>query len=99
MSDVATVRAEQRFKWVAYAEGASFLALLGIAMPLKYLAGMPLAVRVVGLVHGLFFLAYAYLIFDALGDKRFDGKQAALAFVAGLVPFGPFVLEKKRAAR
>ncbi|MET0341909.1 MAG: DUF3817 domain-containing protein, partial [Polyangiales bacterium] len=95
--EVDSMSAEARFKWVAYAEGASFLALLGIAMPLKYLAGMPQAVRVVGLAHGVLFLAYVWLIFDALGAKRFGLKQAALAFIAALLPFGPFVFERWRA--
>lgn len=86
----------QRFKWVAYAEGASFLALLGIAMPLKYLAGLPQAVRVIGLAHGVLFLAYVWLVFDAFGAKRFSAKQAALALIASLLPFGPFVFERRR---
>lgn len=88
----------QRFRWVAYAEGASFLVLLGIAMPLKYLAGLPLAVRVVGLLHGVLFLAYMLLVFDALGAGRFSMRTAAWAVVASLLPFGPFVFERRIAA-
>ena len=86
---------EQRFKWVAYAEGASFLVLLGIAMPLKYLAGLPQAVRVVGMAHGVLFIAYVLLVFNALGAGRFDGRKAAWALLASLLPFGPFVLERR----
>lgn len=87
---------EQRFRWVAYAEGASFLVLLAIAMPLKYLFGLPLAVRVVGLLHGVLFLAYLVLVFDALGAGRFSVKTAALAVLASILPFGPFVFERRR---
>ncbi|MDH4303765.1 MAG: DUF3817 domain-containing protein, partial [Nitrospira sp.] len=47
-----------KFRVTALAEGSSFLLLLFIAMPMKYFMGMPLAVRVVGLIHGLLFLAY-----------------------------------------
>lgn len=88
--------AESRFRWVAYAEGASFLVLLLIAMPLKYWAGLPLAVRVVGLAHGVLFLAYVVLVFEALGASRFSARTAALALLASLLPFGPFVFEARR---
>ena len=87
---------EQRFRWVAYGEGASFLVLLAIAMPLKYVLGFPLAVRVVGLLHGVLFLAYLVLVFDAIGAGRFNLKTAALAVLASLLPFGPFVFERRR---
>ena len=86
---------EQRFCWVAYGEGASFLVLLGIAMPLKYLAGLPLAVRVVGLLHGVLFLAYLLLVFEAVGAGRFTLRTAALAVLASVLPFGPFVFERR----
>jgi integral membrane protein len=86
---------EQRFRFVAYGEGASFLALLGIAMPLKYMAGLPLAVRVVGLLHGVLFLAYLVLVFEAVGAGRFTLRTAALAVLASLLPFGPFVFERR----
>ena len=86
---------DQRFKWVAYAEGASFLVLLGIAMPLKYFAGLPQPVRVVGLTHGVLFIAYVLLVFNALGSGQFDGRKAAWALLASLLPFGPFVFERR----
>ena len=87
--------ADQRFKWVAYGEGASFLVLLGIAMPLKYLAGLPQPVRIVGLTHGVLFIAYVLLVFNAVGSGRFDGRTAAWALLASLLPFGPFVFERR----
>jgi len=85
----------QRFHWVALAEGASFLALLFIAMPLKYLAGFPLAVRVVGMLHGVLFVLYALLVFEALGAGRFNARTAALAMLAAVLPFGPFWFERR----
>jgi len=39
-------------------EGISFLLLLGLAMPMKYFAGQPQYVRVIGMIHGMLFLAY-----------------------------------------
>ena|SRR5688572_23921868 len=89
----------QRFAWTAYAEGASFLLLLGVAMPLKYLFGLPLAVRVVGMAHGALFILYALLVFEAVGAGRFSLRTAALAMLASVLPFGPFVFERRRAGR
>ena len=43
---------------VAIIEGISFLVLLGIAMPLKYFANMPMPVKVVGWAHGVLFLIF-----------------------------------------
>lgn len=86
---------ERRFRWVAYGEGASFLVLLLIAMPLKYWAGLPSAVRVVGMLHGVLFVLYVLLVFEAVGAERFSMRTAALALLASLLPFGPFVFERK----
>ena len=43
-------------RYTALAEGVSYLLLLGVAMPLKYLADMPMAVKIVGWAHGLLFM-------------------------------------------
>jgi integral membrane protein len=86
---------ERRFHWVAYAEGASFLLLLLIAMPLKYWAGMPLPNRVLGLVHGVLFVVYVVQVCEALGAGRFTLRTAALALLASLLPLGPFVFERR----
>lgn len=83
------------FKKVAIAEGVSYLALLLIAMPLKYLAGMPLAVKYTGWAHGLLFVLYvAFVILCAMEYKWKFGK-IVLVFLASLLPFAPFIVEKR----
>ncbi|MCU0681517.1 MAG: DUF3817 domain-containing protein [Polyangiaceae bacterium] len=84
-----------RFQLVAWLEGLSYLVLLGIAMPLKYLAHMPLAVRIVGSLHGLFFVLYVFAVVAAFNAGRWRGARAFWALVASMVPFGPFVFEAK----
>jgi integral membrane protein len=79
------------FEVVAWLEGTSLLVLLGVAMPLKYLAGMALATRVVGLLHGLAFLAYAVVLIDALATRQWPGRTVALGLLAGFLPAGTFV--------
>jgi len=83
------------FRWIAIAEGLSFLVLLFIAMPLKYGAGMPLAVRIVGSIHGGLFLLYIWAALRAAKADNWSVKQLVVAFIASLLPFGPFVIDHK----
>lgn len=84
-----------KFKVFGYLEGLSFLLLLGIAMPLKYLYHQPLAVKYVGWVHGLLFVIYVYSAWDMLRKKVFSEQEFVGAIVAAILPFGPFVYERK----
>ncbi len=84
-----------RVRFAAILEGISFLLLLGVAMPLKYLFDQPLAVRYVGMAHGVLFVILCLLLFRAWGDKKLPFKYAVLTFLASLFPFGPFVMDRK----
>ena len=82
------------FRKIAFAEGVSFLVLLFIAMPLKYFAGMPLAVTIVGSIHGALFVAFmilAYLVREQYNKSLAWGFKA---FLASIVPFGTFYMDK-----
>ncbi len=83
-----------RLRWLANAEGCSFLALLGIAMPLKYMAGLPLAVLITGSIHGALFLAFAACWAHTWSITAWSPKRAATVFAAALVPLGPFLLHR-----
>jgi integral membrane protein len=82
------------FRRVAIAEGISFLVLLLIAMPLKYFAGLPQMVKLVGWAHGILFVAFLgfVLAVKTLLNKNF--LWMAKAFAASILPAGTFVLEK-----
>ena len=82
-----------RLRWIGYLEGASFVVLLGVAMPLKYLAGMPLAVRIVGSAHGALFVAYLVAIALAVRAKAWPLREAGTLVVASLLPLGPFLVD------
>jgi integral membrane protein len=60
-------------------------------MPLKYLAGVPEPTRVVGLLHGLAFLAYEAQIIDAAVERRWPTRTTWLGAVAGVIPFATFL--------
>lgn len=83
-----------RLRLVGRLEAVSFLLLLGVAMPLKYLWSMPLATKLVGWPHGILFMAYCYLLMEAAGRYRFGAKLTLGLFLAAWLPFGPFVAER-----
>ena len=85
----------KRFRTIALCEGVSFLVLLFIAMPLKYLAGFPHAVMVVGWAHGLLFITYMIAGLDVKIAHRWNFNKTSIAVIASLVPFGTFVLDRK----
>ncbi len=84
-----------RLRTIGMIEGVSFLLLLGVAMPMKYLAGQPLAVKVVGWLHGVLFVAFCYALMRAKVEHDWGVKQTAIPFIASLIPFGPFVIDKR----
>lgn len=83
------------FRITAYLEGISFLVLLLIAMPLKYVWHMPLAVRIVGSAHGGLFVAYCILGAIAWKKLKWPTRIAALAFISAFLPAGPFIFDHK----
>jgi len=82
------------FRTIGYAEGISLLILLGIAMPLKYLAGNPLAVKYTGWAHGLLFVAYLALALWVKEQENWPFKYLIYAFLAAFFPFGTFLFDK-----
>ena len=82
-----------RFRIVAFWEGISYLVLLFIAMPLKYGFGMDLAVRIVGMMHGLLFIAYVVTL--GLAWSRLGSRLGWIAGVLSFVPGGTFWLEAR----
>lgn len=77
------------------AEGISLLVLLGIAMPLKYFAHIPEAVKFTGWIHGILFIAYGWLAYIVREEKGWPFKMLVLAFLAAFFPFGTFLFDKK----
>lgn len=82
------------FRVVGYAEGFSLLILLGIAMPLKYFAGLPLAVKYTGWVHGLLFVSYLSLALWIKEQENWPFKYLVYTFLAAFFPFGTFIFDK-----
>lgn len=84
----------KRFLQVGHAEGISYLLLLGVAMPLKYFLGKPESVRILGMIHGVLFVGFIFMIAWLWQQKKMTFKAAVMAFVMSLIPFGTFFLNK-----
>lgn len=82
-----------RLRLLGLVEGTSYLVLLFIAMPLKYLADMPGAVRVVGMAHGVLFVAFCFALLHAFLEHRWSLLRGAAVFVSSLIPFGTYVMD------
>src|SRR6478735_8841621 len=80
---------------VALVEAVSFLLLLGVAMPLKYAAGMPMAVKLAGWIHGVLFILFVVALVRVVRAARWPMGRAGMVFVGALLPFGPMVLDPR----
>lgn len=78
-------------------EGVSYLLLLGVAMPMKYFFEMPMAVKIVGMAHGVLFIAYCLLLAVQMKANKWNLIFGVYLFVATLIPFGTFVTDRKLA--
>ncbi len=79
---------------IGHLEGISFLLLLFIAMPLKYMWDMPMAVRIVGSIHGILFIAFISVLWDAKGKIPLSLKTVFVCFLLSIIPFGTFFLDR-----
>ncbi len=78
----------EKFRFINFAEGISFLVLLFIAMPLKYYFGYPVATKIVGMLHGLLFIWFLIMLSQAHQEYKFTMKFSIILFIGSIVPFG-----------
>lgn len=92
---MSTTSQIKTFKIVSTLEAVSFLVLLLIAMPLKYIWDMPKMVEIVGMAHGILFVLYvlgAYWMYEKLDWKV---KTFFITVLCSVIPLGPFYVERK----
>ena len=82
-------------RWVGFLEGISFLLLLFIAMPMKYMFDNPILVKYVGMGHGVLFIAFLVVLFIVCEKQKWALKMFILGLIASILPFGPFVFDAK----
>jgi integral membrane protein len=85
----------RNLRLLAFIEGVSFLLILFITMPLKYFLQMPLPNKIVGMAHGVLFIAYILFVLIVKFEKNWGLKKTFLALLASIVPFGTFWADAK----
>lgn len=82
-------------RWLCFIEGLSLILLVGVAMPLKYVWAMPLAVRYVGMVHGLLWLVLIVLLIAVAWRMRWSLGRSSAVFFSSIVPFGFLLIDRR----
>ena len=83
------------FRIVAFLEGVSYLLLLFLAVPIKYNMGDPTYVKLLGMPHGLLFIAYLALSYLLKDEQKWERKSYLIILAASAIPFGTFYIDKK----
>ncbi len=79
----------------AFLEGLSFLVILFVTMPLKYMADMPGPNQLIGMAHGVLFIAYIALVLMMKSEVKWSAKTTFWALLASIIPFGTFYADHK----
>ncbi len=85
----------KKFSLINTIEGWSYLILLFIAMPMKYIFEIPIAVKIAGMAHGVLFIIFCILLAIAWQDTKWNFKENIIFFIASLIPFGTFFTKKR----
>jgi integral membrane protein len=80
---------------VGLLEAISFVLLVFVAMPLKYVWQQPLAVRYLGMAHGVLFVLFVLVLVRVMMVAKWPGSRGMLVLVASVLPFGPFVIDRR----
>lgn len=88
-------------RWASLSEGATLLLLVGLAVPLKRLAGLPEFVTIMGPVHGAAFLIYVAMVVRAGSAGLLTAAETTRMMLVAFIPFGAFFMTgmfKRKAA-
>lgn len=83
------------FRIVSYLEGISYILLLFIAVPYKYLGENEILVKMLGMPHGVLFMAYILLAFFIKPSYKWNTKDFLFILLASIIPFGTFYVDRK----
>ncbi|MBK9717713.1 MAG: DUF3817 domain-containing protein [Saprospiraceae bacterium] len=84
-----------RLRLLGFLEGLSYIALLGIGMPLKYIFSLPTPNLIIGTIHGILFIAYCIWVLIVKSERKWNYTKTFWALFASLVPFGTFIADYK----
>ena len=84
-----------RLRLLAFIEGVSFLVIIFVTMPLKYIFQIPEPNKIFGLIHGVLFVLYVFAVIQIWIDQQWKTHKMMLALLASIIPFGTFWADKK----
>ena len=84
-----------RYRIMAYTVGIGLIILVCVGVPLQYAAHSPGVVKVVGPIHGAFYIVYLLAALDLARRARFGLLQLVAMVAAGFVPFVAFIVERQ----
>ena len=85
---------KEKLNLMSTIEGISLILLLFIAVPLKYIWGYKIATLIMGSIHGMLWLYFLYVLFEAKKQLNMDNKTVVKLIVLSVIPFG-FIQMKK----
>ena len=83
------------FKTISFLEGVSYVLLLFVAVPIKYMADNAAFVKALGMPHGILFLLYILMALFIRSRMKWGFKSTLFVLVASLLPFGTFYVNRK----
>jgi len=84
-----------RFRIISYIEGLSYLVLIFLAMPLKYLNENQILMKNVGMAHGILFILFIIFLFNYVKKHNITKAVTFDLFVYSLTPYGFLLIEKR----
>ncbi|GGX28073.1 DUF3817 domain-containing protein [Aquimarina muelleri] len=83
------------FRIISYLEGISYLLILFVTMPLKYMFDSPEPNKIIGMAHGFLFLIYIVFAILVKYEKQWSPKTLVIVLLCSIIPFGTFWMDKK----
>ena len=83
------------FRIIAFLEGVSYILLLFIAVPIKYSLGDSTYVKLLGMPHGVLFVAYLLFAIIIKNNEKWNKTELFIVLICSIVPFGTFYIDKK----
>lgn len=84
----------QAFRWAAFVEGVSYIALL-FSMVLKYGFDMPMAVTVTGQIHGYLVILYLFFLAICWYQHAWSWKRGLALIFWMFIPIGGFIVARR----
>lgn len=89
------VKALNQLRVIGITEGISYVFLLVVAMPLKYMFDYPIVVKYTGWAHGILFVLYIAAVFKVMFTAKWSYSRTLKYLIASFIPLATFFLDKE----